>query len=68
MPSSELRDASSELRGQCSGKNINKDIDEMVKSCPPCQRHQQLNVMEHLLPHDVPQKPWNTLLGSDLFY
>lgn len=47
--------------------NINKDIDELVKSCPPCKRHQKLNAKEPLLPHDVPQKAWHTLC-SDLFY
>ena len=56
------------LRAKGSGfwANINKDIDEMVKCCPLCQPHQQLNVKEPLLPHVVPQKPWHTL-GSDLF-
>ena len=47
--------------------NINRDIEDLVKNCPPCQHHQNLNVKEPLPPHDVPQKPWHTL-GSDMFH
>jgi len=54
-------------KGSVFWANINRDIEELVKSCPPCQRHQKLNVKEPLLPHDVPQKPWHTL-GSDIFF
>ena len=54
-------------KGSVFWANINKDIDEMVKSCPPCQRHQKLKAKEPLLPHDVPQKAWHTLC-SDLFF
>ena len=39
----------------------------MVKSCLLCQRHQELNAKEPLLPRDVPQKAWPTL-WSDIFY
>ena len=53
-------------KGSVFWANINKDIGEMIKSCPPCQRHQKLNVREPLLPHDVPQKAWHTL-SSDVF-
>ena len=54
-------------KGSVFWANINKDIDEMIKSCPPFQRHHKLNVREPLLPHDVPQKAWHTL-SSDLFH
>ena len=37
--------------------NINHDIEEMVKSCAPCQHNQHMNVKEPLMPHDIPQKP-----------
>ena len=47
--------------------NINRDIDEMVKSCAPCQRHLAQNIKEPLLPHDEPPRAWHTL-GSDLFF
>ena len=47
--------------------NINRDINELVKSCSPCQGNQKLNAKEPLLPHDVPPKAWHTL-GSDIFF
>ena len=54
-------------KGTVFWANINHDIEELVKSCPPCMHHQKLNVKEPLLPHDVPPKPWHTL-GSDIFF
>ena len=47
--------------------NINSDIEEMVKSCAPCQRNQRMNLKEPLKPHNIPQKPWHTL-RCDLFF
>ena len=41
-------------KGSVFWANINHYIEELVTSCPPCQRHQKLNVKEPLLPHDVP--------------
>ena len=54
-------------KGSVFWANINRDIEEIVKSCPPCQHHQKLNVKEPLLPQDVLQKPWHTS-GSDIFH
>ena len=54
-------------KGSVFWANINRDIEELVESCPPCQCHQKLNVKEPLLPHDVPQRHWHTL-GSDIFF
>ena len=54
-------------KGSVFWANINRDIEEMVKGCAPCQHNQNMNVKEPLMPHDVPQKPWHTL-GSDLFF
>ena len=54
-------------KGTLFWANINRDIDELVKTCSPCQRHQKLNAKEPLLPHDVPPKAWHTL-GSDIFF
>ena len=54
-------------KGSVFWGNINRDIEELVKSWAPCQRHQKLNIKEPLLPHDVQQKPWHTL-GSDIFH
>ena len=45
----------------------NHDIDEIVKSCAPCQEHQVANTKETLIPHDVPKHAWHTL-ATDLFH
>ena len=54
-------------KGSVFWTNINADIDEMVKSCAPCQHNAKMNTKEPMTPHDVPPKPWHTL-GSDLFF
>ena len=54
-------------KGSVFWANINRDIEEMVKSCSPCQHHQTLNSKEPLLAHEVPPRPWHTL-GSDIFH
>ena len=54
-------------KGSVFWVNINRDIEEMVKSCAPCQHNQNMNLKEPLIPHDIPQKPWHTL-GCDLFF
>ncbi|XP_054759959.2 uncharacterized protein K02A2.6-like [Lytechinus pictus] len=46
--------------------NINKDIDQLIKQCEPCQKHQARQQKEPLHPHDVPPAPW-IRLGTDLF-
>ncbi len=55
------------VKGSVFWANINRDIEEMVKCCAPCQRNQKLNVKETLVPHDIPPKPWY-MLGSELFF
>jgi len=47
--------------------NVNKDIDEMVKKCVPCQENQSNQQHETLMPHEVPDRPWQ-VCGTDLFY
>ena len=54
-------------KGSVFWANINRGIDELVKTCSPCQRHQKLNAKEPLLPHDVPPKAWHTL-GSYIVF
>ena len=46
---------------------INRDIDDMVKLCAPCQTHQPANGKEPLIHHDVPKHAWHTL-ATDLFH
>ena len=47
--------------------NISRNTEEKVKGRTPCQHHQNMNIKEPLVPHNIPQKPWHTL-GSDLFF
>ena len=47
--------------------NINKDIEQRTKSCPICQEHQPAQSPETLLPHAVPNHPWE-VIGTDLFH
>ncbi|CAB4043684.1 Hypothetical predicted protein, partial [Paramuricea clavata] len=44
-------------KGSVFWNNINRDIDNMVRSCGPCQHNQHMNAKEPLTPHDVPPKP-----------
>lgn len=69
MATKGLKSVNCKLRakGSVFWANINADIEQMLKGCGPCQRHQNMNVREPLIPHDVPQRPWHTL-GSDLFF
>ena len=46
--------------------NINKDIEQIVKTYSACQEHQTDQRKEPLIPHDVPQTLWKKLAG-DLF-
>ena len=47
--------------------NIDRDIEEMVKSCAPFSCNQHINLKEPLKPHNIPQKPDNKL-GCDLSF
>jgi hypothetical protein len=46
---------------------INKDIENMVKSCVICQEHQPTQPSKTLLPHEIPSRPWE-IVGTDLFH
>lgn len=46
--------------------NINRDIEDLVKTCDPCQEFARANTKEPLMPHEVPDGPWKKL-GTDLF-
>ena len=54
-------------KGSVFWANINCDIEEMVKSCSPCQQHQNSNIKEPLVSHEIPPLPWHTL-ASDIFH
>ena len=57
------------MQASCKGfwRGINHNIDEMVKSCAPCQAHQVADTKATLIPHDVPKRAWHTL-STDLFH
>eukprot|EP00057_Strongylocentrotus_purpuratus_P029010 XP_011683484.1 PREDICTED: uncharacterized protein K02A2.6-like [Strongylocentrotus purpuratus] len=46
---------------------INKDIENLVKTCPACQENQDRQQREPLQPHEVPMTPW-TKVATDLFF
>ena len=46
---------------------IDRDIQDTVNECTPCQKYQRRNSPEPLLPHEIPTRPWRTL-GADLFH
>ncbi len=54
-------------RGSVFWPRINDDIETHVKECRTCQRNQNSQRKEPLMPHDIPPRPWHTL-GSDLFF
>ena len=47
--------------------SINGAIDEMISQCSTCQKHQRSNQREHLIPQQVPERPWATV-AADIFY
>ena len=47
-------------------RSLNKDIEQMIKSCPTCQKHQSKQNKEPLIQTEVPPRPWHTI-GTDLF-
>ena len=52
-------------KGSIYWNNINKDIENLIKKCPICQEHQPSQQREDLHPHEIPQRPWETV-GVDL--
>ena len=46
---------------------INKSIEEVVSRCSICQQYQRSQQSEPLMPHDVPQRPWQ-IIGMDMFH
>ena len=45
---------------------INTDIDNTIKNCPTCLEFQATQPKDKLIPHDIPDKPGETV-GSDIF-
>ncbi|XP_020606658.1 uncharacterized protein K02A2.6-like [Orbicella faveolata] len=47
-------------------RGLNKDIDEMTKTCSTCQELHPSQQREPLIPTEVPPRAWHTI-GTDLF-
>lgn len=47
-------------------QHINKDIDQLIKSCDICQTSQPQQENEPLIPHEIPSTPW-TKTATDLY-
>ena len=43
-----------------------KEIENMVKQCTTCQEYRTAQQKEPLLPHDIPERPWQ-MVATDLF-
>ena len=48
-------------------RDLNRDIDNVTKSCSICQELQSKQAKEPLMPTEIPPRPWHTV-SSDLFY
>jgi len=48
-------------------RNLNKDIDNVTKTCSTCQEYQPSQQKESLIQTEVPPRAWHTV-ASDLFY
>ena len=46
---------------------INEDIEEVVKGCPTCQKFQNEQKEETMIPHEVLSRSWK-VVGSNIFY
>ena len=42
------------------------DIEQLISKCSTCNAHRNKNAKEPLLPHPVPERPWQKI-GSDIF-
>ncbi|KAK3736765.1 hypothetical protein QZH41_008005 [Actinostola sp. cb2023] len=45
---------------------ISSDIEQLISKCATCNTHRNKNTNEPLLPHSIPERPWQKV-GSDIF-
>ena len=45
---------------------INTDISDMISKCTVCNDHRNRNQKEPMIPHELPDRPWQKI-GVDLF-
>ena len=46
--------------------NMNAEISELIANCSSCLKHRKNNTKEPLIPHEVPDRPWQKI-ACDLF-
>lgn len=46
--------------------NMNRNIRDYVAKCPTCRKYEVANRAEHLMVHEIPERPW-AKIGVDLF-
>ncbi|XP_030853177.1 uncharacterized protein K02A2.6-like [Strongylocentrotus purpuratus] len=45
---------------------MNADVKQFIQTCEACRMYEQQNQKETLMPHDIPDRPWEKV-GTDLF-
>ena len=53
-------------RGVMYWPGMSVDIEECISNCQICKKFQRRNQKEPMIPHEIPELPWNKL-GSDIF-
>ena len=56
-----------EWRKQRPSPAINKDIEQLIRTCNVCQKYRRSNTKEPIEQHDIPQYPW-IKVGADIFH
>lgn len=44
--------------------SLNKDIENFIAKCEPCQLNQRMNQKESLVCHDLPERPWQYIFAD----
>lgn len=61
-----LEQSQSQARQLIYYPGIDQEIENMIGKCSLCQKYQKKNVEESLLPHDIPNLPFQKV-GCDIF-
>lgn len=54
------------VRGSIYWPGMNEDISNFIENCPVCLKYAKSNCKQPILPHNIPDLPWQKL-GMDLF-
>jgi len=47
--------------------SMNSQIEDTVSKCPACTEHQSSNPKEPMIAHELPERPWQNVVKTDLF-